>query len=59
MLDFDELLHAMATYLPKPLGKPARGRPSSSAGASAGYSGTRIRAGKSASASAKPKRKSP
>jgi hypothetical protein len=33
MNKFDTLLRAMATNQPKPLGKPARGRPPSSAGA--------------------------
>ena len=55
---FDALLSAMVSGEPKPLGKPARGRPASSAATSEDYSGTQTRRGKSASASSKPKRKS-
>ena len=55
---FDRLLNAMLTKAPKPLGKTAAKLRSSSEGASADYSGTQTRAGKSANASLKPKRKS-
>ena len=55
---FQTLLHAMLTKPPKPVGKPAKVLPASSEGASAGYGGTRTRAGKTANASLKPKRKS-
>lgn len=58
MNKFDTLLHAMLTKAPKPVGKKAAKPQSSSEGASADYSGTRTRAGKSANASLKPKRKS-
>lgn len=57
--NFDALLHAMLTKVPKPVGKPAKARPSSTQAASANYSGTRTRKGKSASVSSKPKRVSP
>ena len=56
---FDTLLHAMLTKAPKPVGKKAAKPQSSSEGVSANYSGTRTRAGRSANASLKPKRKSP
>jgi hypothetical protein len=54
---FDRLLHAMATQ-PEPSGKPARDNQTSDKASGAGYGDTRTREGKSASAFAKPKRKS-
>jgi len=59
MNKFDTLFHAILTKAPKPVGKTAAKPRSSSEGASADYSGTQTRAGKSANASLKPQRKSP
>ena len=55
---FDRLLHAMVTR-PEPSGKPAKDNQTSDKAIGAGYGDTRTREGKFASASAKPKRKSP
>lgn len=54
---FDKLLQMMATQ-PEPSGKPAKEARTSKQAAGAGYGDTRTRAGRSASASSKPKRKS-
>ena len=55
---FDKLLHMMTTQ-PVPSEKPAKEVQTSKRAASAGYGDTRNREGKAASASSKPKRKSP
>jgi hypothetical protein len=55
---FNRLLHAMVTQ-PEPSEKPAKDNRTSDKASSASYGDTRTREGKSASASAKPKRKSP
>ena len=55
---FDRLLRAMATQ-PEPSGKPPKGSQTSGEVRGAGYGDIRTRADKSASASSKPKRKSP
>ena len=54
---FDRLLHAMATQ-PAPSEMPVKEVRTSAAAASSSYGDTRTRAGKAASASSKPKRKS-
>jgi hypothetical protein len=54
---FDQLLQAMITQ-PVPSEKPATKVRTSAAAASSTYGDTRTRAGKAASASTKPKRKS-
>ena len=58
MKRFDRLLHAMTTQR-EPLGKPAKDNRTSDKASGAGYGDTRTRAGKSANASLKPKRRSP
>ncbi len=55
---FDKLLQMMATQ-PVPSEKPAKEAQTSKRAASASYGDTRTREGKAASASSKPKRKSP
>jgi hypothetical protein len=54
---FDRLLEAMTTQ-PELSEKPAKDNRTSDKASGAGYGDTRTRAGKSASASTKPKRKS-
>ena len=58
MKRFDRLLHAMTTQR-EPSEKPAKDSQTSDKACGAGYGDTRTREGKSASASSKPKRKSP
>ena len=55
---FDRLLQAMATQ-PEPLEKQQGDNQTSDRATAASYGDTRTREGKSASASSKPKRKSP